>query len=116
MRIYNLRNDNMEDKKKMYLSLPISGRKIEKVKEYARKVKEAWVKKGFEVVTPFEVVPIDGMPYEYCMGRDIMALLRCDGVILCKDWFGSKGCRAECSVAEVYGKSIKVDNTPYEED
>lgn len=106
----------MENRKKMYLSLPISGRKIEKVKEYARKVKEAWVKKGFEVVTPFEVVPIDGMPYEYCMGRDIMALLRCDGVILCKDWFGSKGCRAECSVAEVYGKSIKVDNTPYEED
>lgn len=106
----------MEDKKKMYLSLPISGRKIEKVKEYAKGIKEAWVAKGFDVVTPFEVVPLDGMPYHYCMGKDISALLLCDGIILCHDWFGSKGCRAECSVAQVYGLQIKIDNTPYEED
>ena len=49
------------------------------------------------------------------MGRDIEELLKCDGIILCHDWFGSKGCRAECSVAQVYGKQIKIDNTPYDE-
>lgn len=105
----------MENKKKMYLSLPITGRKLDQVKSYAKKVKSYWVEKGFEVVTPFEVCPIDGMPYEYYMGKDIMALLRCDGIILCHDWFGSKGCRAECSVAQIYGKQIRIDNTPYDE-
>ena len=99
----------------MYLSLPISGREIERVKEYARKVKKKWVEKGFEVITPFEVCPEPGMPYNYYMGKDVEALLGCDGIILCYDWFSSRGCRAECSVAEVYGKTIKIDNTVYEE-
>ena len=100
-------------KKKMYLSLPISGRDLVKVKEFAREVKEKWIELGFDVITPFDVCPLDGMPYNYYMGRDIEALLMCDGIILCDGWFQSKGCRAECSVAEVYNKSIKIDNTIY---
>lgn len=102
-------------KVKMYLSVPITGRNIEKVRAYAKLVKNKWVAMGYDVVTPFEVVK-DDMPYNYCMGKDIEALLGCDGIILCYDWFSSKGCRAECSVAEVYGKIIKTDNTVYEED
>lgn len=100
----------------MYLSLPITGRNIEKVKEYAKNIKVKWVEKGYDVITPFEIVPDDGMPYEYCMGKDIEELLKCDGIILCHDWFSSKGCRAECHVAQVYGKTIKTDNMIYEED
>lgn len=102
-------------KMKMYLSLPITGRDLGQVKEYAKRLKAKWVGKGFDVVTPFEVVPIDGMPYEYCMGKDIEELMKCDGIILCHNWFSSKGCRAECSVAQVYGKIIKIDDTKYEE-
>lgn len=105
----------MKDKKMMYLSLPITGRKIEKVKEYAKRIKEKWVEKGFDVVTPFEIVPEDGKPYNYYMGKDIEKLLECEGIILCHDWFSSKGCRAECSVAQVYDKIIKIDDTKYEE-
>lgn len=105
----------MKNKKRMYLSFPITGRDLNQVKEYAESVKRAWVAKGYDVVTPFEVVPDDGMPYEYCMGKDIEELMKCDGIILCHDWFGSKGCRAECSVAQIYGKQIKIDNTPYDE-
>lgn len=105
----------MKNGKKMYLSLPISGREIERVKEYARKVKAKWVEKGFDVITPFEVCPEPGLPYNYCMGKDVEALMGCDGIILCYDWFSSRGCRAECSVAEVYGKTIKIDNAVYEE-
>lgn len=105
----------MKNGKKMYLSLPISGREIERVKEYARKVKAKWVEKGFDVITPFEVCTEPGLTYNYCMGKDVEALLGCDGIILCYDWFSSRGCRAECSVAEVYGKTIKIDNTVYEE-
>ncbi len=100
---------------KMYLSLPITGRNLAQVKEFAAKVKKEWVAKGYDVVTPFEVNAID-MSYEECMGRCVTALMKCDGIILCYDWFGSKGCRTECSVAQVYGKKIKIDKTVYEED
>ena len=105
----------MKNKKRMYLSFPITGRDLNQVKEYAESVKRAWVAKGYDVVTPFEVNPIE-ISYEECMGRCVTALMLCDGIILCSDWFSSKGCRAECSVAQVYGKFIRIDNTKYEED
>lgn len=35
------------------------------MKEYAKKVKAKWTEKGFDVITPFEVCPIEGMPYNY---------------------------------------------------
>lgn len=107
----------MKDKKKrMYVSLPITGRRIESVKRFAKAVKDKWIDLGFDVITPFDVNPLEGMPYNYYMGRDVEALLACDGIILCDGWFQSKGCRAECSVAEIYKKIIKTDNTMYEED
>lgn len=55
----------MKNKKlKMYLSLPITGRDLNQVKDYAERVKRDWVAKGYDVITPFEIVPDDGMPYE----------------------------------------------------
>lgn len=101
---------------KLYLSLPITGRDLAKVKEYAKRVKGLWKEKGFEVITPFEVCPIEGMPYNYYMGRDIEALLGCEGIILCHGWFSSQGCRAEYHVAVTYKKKIFLDETVYEED
>ena len=65
------------------------------------------------MITPFDVCKEEGKPYNYCIGKDIEALLGCDGIILCHDWFSSKGCRAECAVAEVYRKIIRLDNTVY---
>ena len=102
-------------KQKMYLSLPITGRGLKQVKDYAERVKRVWVAKGYDVITPFEVCPEDDLTYNQYLGRDIEALLGCDGIVLCYDWFQSKGCRAECSVAEVFKKKILTDNTVYEE-
>lgn len=102
-----------EKKMKMYLSLPITGRNIHDVKAYAKRVKQDWVEKGYDVITPFEVAPEEGMPYAYYMGKDVEALLGCDGIILCTDWFSSKGCRLEYNVAEIYGKKVRVDLTRY---
>lgn len=105
--------NNMEKKLKMYLSFPITGRNIKDVKVYAKRIKKTWEDKGYEVITPFEVVPEDEKPYSYCMGKDIEAVLECDGIIMCEDWFMSKGCRTENYVAQVYGKMIRVDNQKY---
>lgn len=105
----------MKNKEKMYLSLPITGRDLGKVKEFAKVVKAKWEKMGYAVITPFEVCQDEGMPYSFYLGRDVEALLDCDGIILCYDWFSSKGCRAECTIAEIFKKIIKTDNTVYEE-
>lgn len=104
---------NMEKKMKLYLSFPITGRILKDVKVYAKRVKFKWETKGYEVITPFEVAPEKDKPYAYYMGRDVEALLGCDGVVFCPDWFSSKGCRLEYNAAEIYGKKKFMDDTKY---
>ena len=109
----------MKDRKKMYLSLPISGRDLKAVKVFAKRVKQKWERKGFEVVTPFDVTEaFDGVKegqsyYAYCMGRCVEALLMCDGAIFCEGWFYSKGCRAEWNIAEIYEKKRVLDDSRF---
>ena len=105
--------EKMKKKMKLYVSMPITGRNMQDVKVYARRVKMKWVEKGYDVITPFEVAPAEGMPYAYYMGRDVEALLGCDGIVLCPDWFSSRGCRLEYSAAEIYKKRVMVDDTKY---
>ena len=103
----------MSNRIKMYLSLPITGRNLKDAKEYAKQVKAAWVERGYEVITPFEVCNQPGKTYAYYMGQDVEALIGCEGIIMCEGWFLSKGCRVENFTAQVYGKLIKFDKTPY---
>lgn len=103
----------MEKKMKMYLSFPITGRKLKDVKVYAKRVKMKWESLGYDVITPFEVCEEENKSYAYYMGKDVEALLECDGIIMCDDWFTSKGCRLEYNVAEIYGKKIRLDNVKY---
>lgn len=98
--------------KKLYVSLPITGRVLNDVKLYAKVIKERWTLKGFEVITPFDVVGNENN-YANCMGKDIEALLNCDGIIMCADWFCSKGCRLEYTAAEIYGLKKFHEATPY---
>ena len=102
------------------MSLPISGRDLKAVKVFAKRVKQKWERKGYEVITPFDVteehyngIKEDWPYYAFCMGRCVEALLKCDGAIFCKDWFHSKGCRTEWNVAEVYGIKRVLDDTKY---
>ena len=103
----------------MYLSLPISGRDLKAVKVFAKRVKQKWERKGFEVITPFDVTenhagnPDERAHYASCMGCCIEALLMCDGVIFCEGWFYSKGCRAEWNIAEIYEKKRVLDDSRF---
>lgn len=95
-------------KKKVYLSLPITGRPLEKAKEYASKMKERLTFQGYEVVTPFEINPNSEEPYSRLMGRCIEALLECDAAYFCIGWQHSKGCMAEFETAKIYEKEILI--------
>ena len=106
-------------RKKIYISIPISGHDLEEVKEKVRNIKEwiLWDEFGIEmgyhrqdVITPFDVCPEPDKPYSYYMGKDIEALLECDAIYLCEGWQNSKGCMAEFEVARIYGKEIMFES------
>lgn len=93
-------------KKRIYISLPITGEDIEKVKARAEEVKVRLTNNGMDAITPFDVCDEKDKPYSYYMGRDIEALIDCDMIYMCKGWHKSKGCQAELHVAVVYEKEI----------
>lgn len=93
-------------KKKVYISIPISGKDITEVKLHLDIVKNGLVSELCEPVTPFDVSQDSNASYAEHMGRDIQALLECDAVFFCFGWQDSKGCQAEYEVAKIYGKKM----------
>lgn len=105
-------------RKRIYISIPISGHDLEEVKAKARDISERLLCDVFgfkkaryrlDVITPFDVCPEPDKPYSYYMGKDIEALLECDAIYLCEGWQNSKGCMAEFEVARIYGKEIMFE-------
>ena len=105
-------------RKRIYISIPISGHDLEEVKEKARDIREwvLWnefgVERGFhrqDVITPFDVYSEPDKPNSYYMGKYIEALLGCDAIYLCEGWQNSKGCMAEFEVARIYGKEVMFE-------
>lgn len=103
--IDNIQQDN-ESRKKIYISLPITGLDKDTVISKANDRKKLISFKGYEPVTPFDVSPDSNASYAEHMGRDIQALLECDAVYFCLGWQDSKGCQAEYEVAKIYGKQM----------
>lgn len=92
-------------KKKLYISLPITGRVLKAVQEQAAYIKQIWSDK-YDVITPFDINPDQDKPYSYYMGRDIEVLLECDAIFMAPGWVTSKGCCAEFQIATIYGIKI----------
>ena len=88
-------------KKKLYISLPISGRNLDDVKRRAEYLKNSIISEEYEGVTPFDICPDSTLPYSELMGRDISGLMECDAVLFDYDWNESKGCRIEMAVAQI---------------
>lgn len=82
-------------KKKVYISLPITGCDIDEVEAKSIFVSSVLENKGYIPVSPLDVSPDPDATYAEHMGRDIQALLECDAVYFCKDWQYSKGCMLE---------------------
>lgn len=95
--------------KKVYVSIPITGENYNDQHNHAFVVATNLFQKGYDVITPFDVVQSPGEPYNVAMGKCIAALLNCDVIYLCKNWQKSKGCSAELQTALVYGKEVMVE-------
>ena len=82
-------------KKKVYISLPITGYDIKDVEKRCKSASELIEQLGFEAVSPLEVSSNPNASYEEHIGRDITALLQCDAVIFLEGWHYSNGCSLE---------------------
>lgn len=92
--------------KKVYVSIPISGEDYNDQQNHAFVVATNLGVKGYDVITPFDIISDVTTPYNEAMGKCIEQLLECDIICLCKGWNKSKGCRAELQVALVYDKEV----------
>lgn len=95
-------------KKKIYISLPITGRDFDEVESEILYVSGVLEMKGYRVVTPidFDVNPDLDKPYHELLGNDIKALMECDAICLFPGWEKSKGCRLEHFAAKLWDKEI----------
>lgn len=93
-------------KKKVYISVPISGKDIIEVKILVDIMKSRLEFYKYTPITPFDASPDSNASYAEHMGRDIQALLECDAVFFCRGWQDSKGCQVEYEVAKIYGKQM----------
>lgn len=98
-------------KKKIYISLPITGYMLQERIARANYLKSLIIALGHEPIAPFDLegdMPTefsswsDEEKYAYYMGIDIRALLLCDGAYFDNDWKKSKGCRCENATAKIY--------------
>lgn len=89
---------------RIYLSIPISNMDENKQREKADKIKMALSKKGWQVVNPFDIVPVKKNPdwFDH-IGADLRELSKCDAIYLCNGWKESKGCKLEMNYAVSMG-------------
>lgn len=96
-------------KLKVYISLPIQGKDLEKQKKYAKDIAERIAICGCEPVNPFDNFLPDDAPRVAHMKADISMLLDCNAIMMCHGWENSDGCRLEKSVAEQCGLLMLYD-------
>ena len=91
---------------KIYISLPISGRPMDEVRNDSENAKAKIEELGHVPVSPLDVSPDPDVPYSEHIGKDISALLECDAIVLLKGFLVSRGCLLEREAARIYEKHI----------
>ena len=106
--------------KKIYISLPITSRKEQTIRERVeaafkrcellkRRIAVVDAFQGWEIVTPFDVAPVGTTKTEAeIMGGCVQAVLESDAILLDRDYTISKGARLEAEAAALYGKQVYI--------
>lgn len=95
-------------KKKMYISLPITGREEKERREYAERIiamiEHTWP--DYEIVNPLDNKLGYSVHWSKHMRKDIEMLIGCDAIYMCKDWQWSHGCKLEHDIATSCGLEV----------
>ena len=93
-------------KKKIYISLPISGYDLEERKELAMQTEVRLRSHGYDVFNPLGDKWESGLTTQDYMKRDLKELLECDTIIFMTGFNKSAGCHTELCVAMACGMDI----------
>lgn len=94
------------NKKCVYISLPISGYDLEERKETALKAEITLRGRGYDVFNPLGNNWENGLSTHEYMKRDLKALLECDVILFLDGWCRSAGCKCELDVATAIGIDV----------
>lgn len=86
---------------KIYISIPITGRPLEKLRHEADLVKRMLSGQGYDPVNPFDIYAGKNAEWEDHMAADIRALMKCDGIYMCPGWGNSLGCNMEFQIVRL---------------
>jgi len=93
-------------KRKIYISLPISGYDLEERKETAMQAEVKLRSRGYDVFNPLGDKWESGLTTQDYMKRDLKELLECDTIIFMTGFNKSTGCHTELCVAMACGMDI----------
>ena len=93
-------------KKKIYMSLPISGYDLSERIETAMKMEVKLKGIGYDVFNPLGAQWESGLSTNEYMRRDLKAMFDCDTVIFMRGFNRSAGCHTELAVAMAIGMDI----------
>lgn len=96
--------------KKIYISLPISGRPLEEARLNADCIKAVLSRAGHQTVSPFDNYVGKNPTYVDCLIYSLRIIAGCDAIFLCNGWQFSRGCRIERTFAEELGKTIMYES------
>ena len=101
----------METEGGVYISIPISGRPADRVREHAELVKARLSREGWRrVVSPLDIYAGKDPRYADYIAADIRALMDCDAIFMCRGWQQSCGCNIEHAAARAlirFGKGLQ---------
>lgn len=104
-----MKNPNSCVKKRIYLSLPISGYDLEERRETAMQTEVRLHSLGYDVVSPLGSNWEAGLTTQEYMQRDLEMLLTCDAIYLMTGWNRSAGCHCELCVATACGLDVWLE-------
>lgn len=80
------------------------------VRRRCQAAKDKYTKRGYNVITPVEIVTDSSTPYSACIGKCVEALMECQAAVFLQDWEQSRGCQVERSVCQVYSITTVLDH------
>ena len=96
----------MEEKKRIYISGPISGHDIDERRKAFKEAAKLLESFGYEPVNPMENgLPAEATTHQH-MKRDFELLLSCDTIYMMRRWLHSAGCKVEFDVATACGMKV----------
>ena len=98
-------------KKKIFISLPMTGRRDETIQEDIQKTSEFLQSMEYEPVHSYTVVDESAVEDKNKLGLSLLGqafikMADCDAVYMCDGWRDSRGCRLEHDAAFDYGLEI----------